>query len=201
LNSYSTLERKCFNESKVLFQEYCYELLEKGPCKDGEWLILDINYAPTIKPKCSKRICDSDNVFWPKEGRCLLTLNQTVCHKPGTSLYNDVYGLGSCDCKKSKASAMYITGTCYNLYTQGPCKKGYIFIENGKWEPICHKNPCPVASSNATLVWWEPNKKCYETDTQGPCQEGEIFVVDVKARKPSCKPEIIYWPLIDLPSK
>ena len=48
----------------------CYSLLEQGPCKEGEWLVLD-KTSKEPKVKCEKKLCENlENTVPTSSGEC-----------------------------------------------------------------------------------------------------------------------------------
>ncbi|KAK7873519.1 hypothetical protein R5R35_008780 [Gryllus longicercus] len=54
-------EFHCYNRSQVLFQGQCVTPLERGPCAEGEWVVLVP--GPPVKATCAPRRCPDDHVW------------------------------------------------------------------------------------------------------------------------------------------
>ncbi|XP_075216179.1 uncharacterized protein LOC142321737 [Lycorma delicatula] len=200
LYSFSKEERLCFTENRVYYNDSCQELLQTGTCNDGQWLVLDLKSAllspPKIVPKCEKKFCKFNQFYWKQTRKCFndSEYNNSLLCPSGNVVETDFFGYGTCECKTG--NGLFQNGSCFELYTQGPCLKGYLFIENDINKTECVRNPC----SDSTLVPWEAgDKKCYTLGKQGPCKNNFIFQVSQKTRKPDCADHVALLSVIGGP--
>ena len=72
----------------------CYSLLEQGPCKEGEWLVLDkTNKEPTTK--CEKNFCGNfENTVPSTSGECRSINDVSECLGDNMELQINPYGIG-----------------------------------------------------------------------------------------------------------
>ncbi|XP_075215007.1 uncharacterized protein LOC142320909 isoform X2 [Lycorma delicatula] len=187
MDSFTKDEIQCFSQKQVYYNESCHELLERENCNEGEWLVLDLKSAiltpPKITPKCEKQMCKYFQFYWPKTRTCFnySDSNIDLLCRPGNVVQTDVFGYGACKCKTTYG--LYVNGSCFKLYTQGPCSNGYLFVENDNKETECIKNPC----KNTNLIPWKNGSDaCYTLEEQGPCENNFIFQVSEITKKPEC---------------
>ncbi|KAL1117903.1 hypothetical protein AAG570_004216 [Ranatra chinensis] len=200
---YTPEERKCFQEAKVHYGGSCWDLLRRGPCAQGQWLVLDPLSAPDAVPKCARKPCANDQVLWPDDGLCRPEKNQTVCLKSGTTLGTDHYGMGTCNCI-SKERVIHSDGVCYFLYKKGPCKAGSILVQNKEGDTVCQRDPCfkqNAMATNSTYVQWEDTKQCFPLESRGPCVEGKVLRLIPWRGAIECTDGTQDHILIDIPSE
>lgn len=196
----------CFKESKVLFQGVCHKLLTSEAChNDGEWLVLD--YNSTRRPndillsKCVKKPCTNGKFYWPVDGECYSNSSDGNLCPRGKELHNDVFGDGICDCILIPPHESANDGTCYQLYTRGPCEERWVFVKlQNRVQCIpdrCHLQT--VSSVNKTYIFWEKTRKCYSIDDRGPCGEGKVLKIDPQSKIPICSVVVLPTHLVDLP--
>jgi hypothetical protein len=72
----------------------CYPLLEQGPCKDGEWYILNENLLQPVAT-CAKRPCNGSTELIPYiDGTCEVLYYGAKC-PPGMELLPTPFGKGN----------------------------------------------------------------------------------------------------------
>lgn len=191
---FSQSEKECFKKGKVLFNDLCEDLLKKGTCPDGQWLILDYESAklpqPQIRPKCARKLCPTNLFYWPNDGKCYTKPNVSSLCPGGNMLVNDVFGDGMCQCINDPPYGAIDNGTCYRLYARGPCMNQSIFVEKENGTTDCIPDKCYIENQrlpgNKTMVYMETEKRCYQLDERGPCPDGKSVRIDRDTKKPAC---------------
>ncbi|XP_050524862.1 uncharacterized protein LOC126896261 isoform X2 [Daktulosphaira vitifoliae] len=200
---YENNYEKCLAKRKVLFGNTCWDLLTKGPCHKGQWLVinpdgLDDTNQP-IKAQCVRRRCSEGDVYWPLDGFChrMNESSRQLCPNQNTRLAVDAYGEGYCRCSDNMAMRYarvdeQLNTACYPVYTQGPCRLGYVVTETqGPGFGNCTVDTCisltrwrwaPISLNSSQAPW--TNRRCYELYTNGPCPNNEQFTVLPDSRKP-----------------
>ena len=116
----------CEAEWKVSVNGSCYDLLEQGPCVDGDWLV----WTGDQGAQCLARPCDQTSVWWPHLCDCVAEAgtrytDQDICGDNETLVWSP-YGEGVCACQEG-----YETdgegGPCYQLGGVGPCDDGQVW--------------------------------------------------------------------------
>ena len=186
---YSMREETCFSSNKIHwpFDDQCYELLEQGPCSNGEWLVAtkflsQIDFKLHIKVSCKPRICpclDTEPYLCevqlentsqtPNNCRnCIVALaaeQNGICRK-GEQLLVSPFGYGICGCRVEPILHVVwpLDGNCYPLHQRGqPCQKNETLHWDPKSkEPICVPALCPLG-----FVLSIEDGGCHVLDTQG----------------------------------
>lgn len=193
-NRFSKSEKECFKKGQVLYNGLCETLLKNATCSEGQWLILDYNSMklpqPQIRPKCATRHCLKNLYYWPDNGKCYSKLSSSTVCPVGNELADDIFGDGVCQCKEDPPHGPVNNGTCYPLYSRGPCKDQFVFAENDDGVTECIPDKCYAEkqkySQDKILLYLDEDKQCYEEKTRGPCPEGEQVRVDHVTKKPAC---------------
>lgn len=72
---------------------------------------------------------------------------------------------GECGCSPGYNQNFWSEdGSCYEWYTRGPCKEGFLFQydrKKGSTECVCDERE--------GFVYWNETDQCYRVYTQGPC--------------------------------
>jgi hypothetical protein len=206
---FSEPELQCFQTGSMFYQPEgkCYKLLQSGPCRRGQWLVLDkegvVIGSGRLRPVCQPCPCCDKNfraVYWPADGQChrLLRESKQLCPSPGTVLQVDPFGEGECACEKEPPHARWDVkirdsenAPCYPLYQRGPCDNGYIFVPHEN-STSCEKDPCSQQNNkNSTtrfVMWKDGNKRCYMLGSKGPCHpdSGTTFNIHPVTQRPAC---------------
>ena len=87
--------QKCCGERKLYFQGECYSALQQGPCREGEWLVMERGRQ---EGSCQNTPCESPIQFL-KNGECIFGVDITkrglLCGADKRPWYN-VYGDWDC---------------------------------------------------------------------------------------------------------
>ncbi|XP_044730148.1 uncharacterized protein LOC123293402 [Chrysoperla carnea] len=180
----------------------CYNLFEKGPCKNNQFFSPDTN---STKSSTSKRIgvcrnletCPNPSqIWWPRDERCYQKLTRGPCPEGQLLIKNSEDELPTCDCRHdNKDLQLYYWNqgnSCHELYTPGPCTtKGHLFLPGGK----CG---CSVDLPH----FHRETSQCYKLGDIGPCSAGHQFKIvpgnnelktgHVRA-KCVCKEGYVFW--------
>ncbi|XP_050423769.1 uncharacterized protein LOC126835315 [Adelges cooleyi] len=195
--------QKCLTKKKVFYKNNCWELLTRGPCGKGQWLVIDPDglddFEQPIKALCVRRRCSEGDVYWPLDGFCHQTKESAdkLCPSHNTQLANDYYGEGYCKCTGT-LNVPYVRiddkldSACYPVYTRGPCPLGFIVTETDVpgygncTTDVCRWRWTDQASESAVpqIPWTDG--RCYEPDTSGPCANNEEFTVLRETGRPGC---------------
>jgi len=182
--------------------------LSQGPCKDGEWLVLDKTVHLDLSlegsvGKCVPMPCeDMQNLIPDASGECQSVNDGSNCNGDNMEMLINPYGIGECNCKEGFLP--WNNGTadevkkCYNQYSQGPCKPDCKFTWDYDTDcPKCLKTEVAKLKDlrgtckDPEVLYPDRNGEnhCYKLDTQGPCPEGELFIMEFNSRdtvKPIC---------------
>ncbi|KAJ8938717.1 hypothetical protein NQ318_005571 [Aromia moschata] len=150
---------------------------------------------PKLNP-CASQPRGWQLLFWPPDGKCYKIFQvghpcpegmelSPVSSKSGKQL--------SAECRCPPQTAQSATdGKCYELFSLGPCEKGYYFgpdtqykSDNSKREwGVCQQlKPC----ASPSWIYWPKTGRCYQTLTRGPCPKGQLLTVDENSEIPVCK--------------
>ncbi|XP_025193308.1 uncharacterized protein LOC112593186 isoform X2 [Melanaphis sacchari] len=143
--------KKCLSMNKVVYEDRCWDLLTKGPCDEGQWLVLDkvsdemqLQEPRPLRAKCKKRRCSESDVYWPRDGFChnkQMAHRDRLCASANTVLTIDEYGNGFCKCRDgdkvpyvrvfSSTNDDYDSQPCYPVYSKGPCPRNHVLTPYG----------------------------------------------------------------------
>lgn len=117
----------------ILVNGTCERLLSKGPCAEGEWLLLRDN-----RTECAPRPCPFGQLEY--EERCVNASDVSMCDQ-GQILYVDFTGFTMCDCETDFFYDPW-SGNCYAQHEKGPCGfRQYLEVsDSGSVE--CVENDC-----------------------------------------------------------
>ena len=207
--SMSFNEENCLKSSRVFWphDNQCHPLLQRGPCGDDEWLIINegrfLNDDITIS--CKKRPCPcrkSDSylceVLVPKKViECGIEKEQKSCHvamaaeqdgicDKGEQIIVTPFGDGICGCRKNPPHMAWDQdGKCYPLFDHGePCMGN----QSLQFSPADKRAVCVATLCKPGFVLYEDGR-CYMINSQGPCDEISKLGIDPKTYQLKCIPE------------
>lgn len=224
IDVFTSDEQRCFSQERVYWppDSNCYPLLQQGPCRIGEWLVVSetISSRPNynaavqrqnLKVSCKIRPCpclDRDPDF------CEVLVKQ-----PTSSRNRPLYGCKNCIAALA-AEQDDICGQGEQLYNTplgfGICGcriKPQLHIRlSGTCYPLHSQGPC---TDNHTLHWSpslnQPlcvplicpvgrvlsilDGQCHFLGAQGPCENSEdVFQINPDTRQVSCVPKMAAKP-------
>lgn len=206
---FSNQELECFETGKVFYEPdgKCYTLLQSGPCREDQWLVLDKDEVVSgnggLRAVCRQCPCCGKlfrAVYWPADGQCyrLFHDSKQLCPSPGTVLQVDPFGEGECACENEPLHERWDvknmdsdTSPCYPLYQRGPCDNGYTFVPYHN-STRCEKDPCSQQNKGNAAVrfveWKYGNNRCYKLGSKGPCHSDgtATFNIHPVTRRPAC---------------
>ena len=207
---FSKQDLKCLERGKMLYEPdgKCYTLLQSGPCREGQWLVLDkdevVSGKGALSAVCRRCPCCDKlfrAVYWPADEQCyrLFHDGKQLCPFPGTVLQVDPFGEGECACETQPLHERFYEKTdadgdaspCYPLYERGPCNNGYIFVPHDN-STRCEEDPCSRQNRENSAVrfvaWKYGNNRCYKLGSRGPCHSGgtATFNIHPVTRRPAC---------------
>ena len=74
----------------------------------------------------------------------------------------------------------FLTGTCLEQFTRGPCPDGQLVVQDEQGRLKCDCGP------HMKSHYWIPDNLCYPHFEQGPCAPGEQFRAHPKEVGPAC---------------
>lgn len=174
----------------------CAQVLSRGPCPQGQWVILSNNIAE--ESICAPRLpcVGADAVMM--DGKCYHRSDNSIC-PPTMTIQTNEFGNGECECQAGTIYHQH-SNRCYTPYSQGPCPTGFIIkaVDLGdRSTSECVRNPCPdqnmapldqqciVANGIST-----PGQ-CHRINTAGPCNNG-ILSIDGTSAEPGCSDRSIF---------
>ncbi|XP_003240756.1 uncharacterized protein LOC100574996 [Acyrthosiphon pisum] len=154
---------KCLSMNKIFYEDSCWDLLTKGPCDEGQWLVLDrvsdkvlLREPRPLRAKCTRRRCSESDVYWPRDGFCHdeeSARRDRLCASSDTVLATDEYGEGYCKCHDG-GKVPYVqvvsanddgnqdTQPCYPVYSKGACPSNHVLTPHGTRYGICTVDEC-----------------------------------------------------------
>lgn len=163
----------------------CYELFTSGPCEKGHYFGPDeYSTNSTVRRqwgicKQSKKCGKTNEVFWPKDGKCYDKLTRGPCPRGQLLTVGSSDKLAVCKCNDKYELGDYNYGGgkgCFQHFTKGPCtERGHLFLPDktcGCSEQLPHYH-------NTT-------KMCFEIGSIGPCDIGEHFQLDATGNRGLC---------------
>ena len=79
-----------------------------------------------------------------------------------------------------KNNFVFLTGTCLEQFTRGPCPDGQLVVQDEQGRLKCDCGP------HMKSHYWIPDNLCYPHFEQGPCAPGEQFRAHPKEVGPAC---------------
>uniref|UniRef100_A0A2S2NIH5 DUF4789 domain-containing protein n=1 Tax=Schizaphis graminum TaxID=13262 RepID=A0A2S2NIH5_SCHGA len=154
--------KKCLSMNKIVYEDRCWDLLTKGPCDEGQWLVLDkaadeeqLQKPRPLTAKCKVRRCSESDVYWPRDGFCHdeeTARRERLCASANTVLAIDEYGNGFCKCHDGgKVPYVRVVSSsnddndsqpCYPVYSKGPCPRDHVLIPYGDRYGVCAVDDC-----------------------------------------------------------
>ncbi|KAE9525928.1 hypothetical protein AGLY_013977, partial [Aphis glycines] len=152
---------KCLLMNKIVYEDRCWDLLTRGPCDEGQWLVLEkvsgevqLQEPRPLRVKCKRRRCSESDVYWPRDGFCHdqeTARRNRLCADANTVLAIDEYGDGFCKCYDGgKVPYVRVISSgnddynsqqsqpCYPVYSKGPCPIDHVLTPHG----ICTVDDC-----------------------------------------------------------
>jgi len=188
---------RCLALKNVLWRRdgRCYPLLHRGPCPDGQWLVLAADGRGQVWTTCEERTCpcSPDDPLMCEvryeanrrngghhgqlcESGCRVALaaeQDGLCGR-GEQLLVSPYGRGICGCRRTARGGKRSPHirwpedqTCYPLHERGPCPANQTLQYDAKNARIvCVATLCPQG-----MILYRDGR-CYRLHRQGPCQPG-----------------------------
>ena len=112
-------EVECLIKNQLYYQDTgrCYDPLEQGPCRQGQWLVLGSPFAGSVYN------CLINKCYKSYSGAGFCEEKLTCNH--GDQAYLNPKGGAYCDCEEGREKS---NGRCEPLFTRGSCKEGEVLV-------------------------------------------------------------------------
>ncbi|XP_975550.1 uncharacterized protein LOC664451 [Tribolium castaneum] len=142
---------------------------------------------PKLNP-CATQPGGWQLLYWPPDGKCYKIFktgypcSNDMELSPSPTKSGEQKFSAECRCPPMKAQSAR-DGKCYDLYSRGPCEKGFYFApdtnytdDNSKrlWGVCTQSRPCPGPNE----IFWPRDGRCYHKLTKGPCPKGQLLTTD-----------------------
>jgi len=101
----------------------CHDLLSRGPCGPGLWVVLDV---PQLAGRCEVVPCAGDSVWRSEECRCVGEEEGAELCGEHKELVWSPTGDGVCVCREGYQADH--TGLCHEINSRGPCQEGELWL-------------------------------------------------------------------------
>ncbi|TRY76880.1 hypothetical protein TCAL_14723 [Tigriopus californicus] len=199
----SRAQMECLQKEQVYWpqERECFPLLQQGPCKDHEWLVMreKPNSVDEVEIHCQKRPCpchakdpllcevwyEDPNAAADCSNKCRVALaaeQDGICGS-GEQLLLNPFGRAICGCRGDpvhmRSSLDY---RCHPLGSQGPCPSN----ETLEFVPSLNKAVCLPTLCPTGMVLHSDSGRCFYLHTQGPCAQDSELVLDPESKQVTC---------------